>query len=113
MAWDKGQARDFARQIRGSYGRGPGSAWGWMPQDAREAAAAEFVLRIVLGQVARAVKVEDVQHLFDAVRTELKLPVSLMADALQAPDAVGMDADASGVHEMEPPHRGDGERGGR
>jgi len=70
MAWDKGQAKDFARQIRARYGCGLGSAWGWMPQEARAAAVAEFVLHVVLGQVAKTVEVEDVQNIFDAVRKE-------------------------------------------
>lgn len=63
MGWDKGQAKSYAKRIADKYR----AAWFVLAPEIREAVVSEFVLSIVLGQVAEQVGVEDVRSL----RTEV------------------------------------------
>ena len=68
MSWDKRQFKAFAKDIKDAY---PGKAWGLLVDEMREAVLCERVLRIVLGQDKEAIKVEDIQTLYQGVREEM------------------------------------------
>lgn len=68
--WNRAQYKAFAKDLKAAY---PGKAWSLLVDELREAVLCERVLRIVLGQERAAVVVEDVQALYNGIRTEMGL----------------------------------------
>ena len=76
-AWDKGQVRDFVKQVR----RETGDAWDWMIPRLRSALIHERAFNVVRGQHSETVRVEQMDKLVAAMLIEAGLANEEEGDA--------------------------------